>query len=561
MIKQDLTISPGGCSKENKLKAVIRVDASSKIGSGHVVRCLTLAEGLRQHGIEVLFVCRPHEGHLCDMIEERGFSLSRLSAPRTNKYLEDAPGHAAWLGSSWQEDAEETLEAINIFAENPAWLVVDHYALDQGWELFMRPKVGRILVIDDLADRLHDCDVLVDQCLVDAMGSRYAGKVPLNCRTLLGPMYALLQPIYAELHDRIPPREGPIQRILIYFGGTDADNLTGRVLGAFLSLNRSDINVDVVLSRFSPHAGAINRQVDGHDNVFLHHGMASLAPLIAKADLSIGACGTTTWERLCLGLPSLVITMANNQRGIAEELNRQSLIEWLGHGKAVSESMIGQAISTHIQRGQDGDWSRRCQAVLDGGGLMRVCAAMLVNVMTLLSVRHARLSDEAVLLDWANDVNTRRNAFSQDLISTGTHRVWFWNRLRNFDVVQIYIVEIANGVPIGQVRFERSDANWEIHFVLAPIFRGIGIGRMFLEAALIKFWDFMPDMVIFGLVKEQNYPSRKIFEALGFEKCSNSNGIIRYERRFTLVRKKANRDLADMASPFSATRDAFSLDL
>ena len=141
-------------------------------------------------------------------------------------------------------------------SKKPDWLIVDHYAIDRRWEAKLCAVVHHIMVVDDLADRPHDCTLLLDQNSVAAMDTRYADKVSSKCGMLLGPEYALLQPIYAELHDRIPPREGPIRRICVSFGGADTSNLTGRTLSALLRLERRDIEVDVVVSH-NPHAAAI----------------------------------------------------------------------------------------------------------------------------------------------------------------------------------------------------------------------------------------------------------------------------------------------------------------
>ncbi len=222
---------------------VFRTDASHTIGTGHTIRCLTLAKALRESGAQILFICREHEGDLCNHIEEQGFAVHHLSSPREDFISEYAPAHAAWLGATWQEDADATVAAITSLQIKPDWLIVDHYGIDQRWEDVLRPLVDRIMVIDDLADRHHDCDLLLDQNLILDMESRYGDLVPDDCTLLLGPDYALLQPIYAELHDRIPPREGSIRRILISFGGADSNNLTGRALEAFISLNRPDIEV------------------------------------------------------------------------------------------------------------------------------------------------------------------------------------------------------------------------------------------------------------------------------------------------------------------------------
>lgn len=299
------------------LQIVFRTDASLDIGTVHVMRCLSLAQALARDNVEVLFICRVHDGHLCDLIEGQGFVVCRLPAPTDYFTPEPSPSHAAWLGATWQDDADQTCPVIKSLSIMPAWLVVDHYALDSRWENLLRPLVEHIFVIDDLADRAHDCDLLLDQNFFADLRARYTGKVPEDCHLLLGPEYALLQPMYAELQDHIFPRRGPIQRILIFFGGVDHDNLTGRALAAFLSLKRHDIDVNVVIPRNSPYVSEIRDLVAGCTNVHLHGNLPTLAPLIASAELAIGAAGITTWERLCLGLPALVVTLAENQREVA----------------------------------------------------------------------------------------------------------------------------------------------------------------------------------------------------------------------------------------------------
>ncbi|MGH8548834.1 MAG: UDP-2,4-diacetamido-2,4,6-trideoxy-beta-L-altropyranose hydrolase [Methylococcales bacterium] len=515
------------------MKIAFRVDASVRIGTGHIMRCIALANALREHGAAVFFVCREHEGHLFDLLEERGFAVSRLPAPKVGTQTEDTPAHATWLGASWQEDAEQTSGAIEAAGAKPDWLVVDHYALGSRWESALRTSVERIMVIDDLADRVHDCDLLLDQNLVAQMHTRYAGKVPPVCGMLLGPECALLQPIYAELHDRTPPRKGPIRRIFIFFGGADSDNLTGRTLAAFLHLNLPDIEVDVVITASSPHAEVIRRQVVGHGNIHLHSDLPTLALLMIKADLALGAGGATSWERLCLGLPSLVVTLSENQRLIADELSRRDLIRWLGHQDMVDQTAIAQVLGELIQQGLDEGWSRRCLAAVDGNGIKRVCSALTVTATTPLRVRYAKLEDEALLLAWANDPVTRRNGFSPENIPAATHRIWFRDRLQNQDGCRLYIVETTEGVALGQVRFERHGEAWEVHYAFAPVFRARGLGRPLLEAALLKLRAEKSCASVFGRVKDDNHSSRKIFESLGFEVQPNAaRGVTVYRRAY-----------------------------
>ncbi|HOI12515.1 MAG TPA: UDP-2,4-diacetamido-2,4,6-trideoxy-beta-L-altropyranose hydrolase [Methanoculleus sp.] len=511
------------------LQIVFRVDASPTIGTGHVMRCLTLAGALAQKGVEVSFICREHNGHLCDLIEARGFRVHRLPAPDSGFEADTTPPHAAWLGATWQEDADQTGAVIETLGVKPDWLVVDHYALDSRWERALRPFIGRIFVIDDLADRTHECDLLLDQNLVSDMQTRYTNRVPADCGLLLGPEYALLQPIYAELHDRIPPRDGPVRRILITFGGADRDNLTGRVLVAFLRLDRPDIDVDVVISDSSPYASEIRAQAAVHANIHLYSNLPTLAPLMARADLAIGAAGTTSWERLCLGLPALVVTLAENQKPVADGLHRQGLVYWLGHYDEVLERNIVQALAELIEEGINEEWSLRCRSAVDGRGVDRVGVVLTITAETPLLVRHTRLSDEALLLAWANDLQTRKNSFSPEPIPAESHHRWFRNRLRDLDGCHLYVVETQEGIPMGQVRFERQEPAWVISYSLAPQFRKRGLGRPLLKAALSKMRSEYPGALVLGRVKPDNLPSRKIFESLDFEARSDGEGIA-YQR-------------------------------
>lgn len=514
------------------MNVVIRVDASLSIGHGHVKRALALASALREKGAAVVFVSREHPGNLCDIIKESAFFVSRLPPAGVESSDGNSPSAATGLGSSWEEDAELTRAAIAQRRAKPDWLVVDHYGIDHRWETALRQSAVRIMVIDDLADRPHDCDLLLDQNLVADLQTRYSGKVPAGCGLLLGPQYALLESVYTELHDRVSPRDGPIRRILISFGGADGDNLTGRSFSAFLSLDRSDIDVDVAISANSRHAAAIQKLAAAHSNIHVHVGVPTLAPLIAKADLAIGAAGTTSWERLCLGVPSLVVTIAANQQPAAAELNRSGLICWLGHKDEASEPALAAALEALIDNGLDGSWSRRCLEAVDGRGTDRVCAALTVSATTPLRPRPATADDEDLLLAWANDPANRRNAFSPEPIPAPTHHAWYRDRLRDAERCRLYIVETSDGIPLGMVRFERHDRAWEVHYSIAQPFRGRGLGRRLLEAALLDLSAEMPGASVFGQVKDTNHASRKVFESLGFKTTPQAReGVVVYQRQ------------------------------
>jgi len=473
---------------------VFRTDASLAIGHGHVMRCLTLAEGLSNRGVVVSFICRELEGHLCDLIAERGFIVSRLAGTKSALETGEAPNHAAWLCASWQDDAKETCAAIEVLGVKPEWLVVDHYAIDARWEDALCKSVARIMVIDDLADRSHKCDLLLDQNLVANMDTRYAGKVPAGCVQLLGPNYALLQPLYAELHDRVPPRSGQVKNIFVFFSGAaDNGNLTGRTVNAFLKLNRLDVKLNVVVAAAGTHTAEIRRKVAGHSNIRLHSGLPSLALLMVKADLAIGAAGTTSWERLCLGLPTVVITMASNQLDIADELNRRSLVRWIGDQDNLDECSIGQVLEEFLKQGLNEEWSFRCLDSVDGRGCSRVSSILTAIAADSLVIRHARLDDEPVLQQWPY-------TFPMALVTLEQRRNWFCSRLRDVESCFLYVAQTDAGVLVGQVRFEYEQGQWKCDFSLAPQFHCHGIEDAVLDAALLALRKDQPGALAFGSV-------------------------------------------------------------
>lgn len=502
-------------------RVVIRADASHHIGHGHVMRCLTLATELRARGAEVVFRSREHPGHLCDAVAERGFAVQRVPLERAQPPESDA----AWLGASSEEDAAATLAAM---PGDVDWVIADHYAIGAEWERAVAAGTRRLMVIDDLANRPHECDLLLDQNYVAERESRYDGLLPARCVRLLGPAYAMLHPEYARLHDRMAPRSGRIATVLIAFGGADAPNVTGRALEAVLSADGSVV-ADVVLSGQSPHAAGIRDRYSHESRVLVHEAVPSLASLMARADLAIGAAGTTSWERLCLGLPSLLVTLADNQRPIARALDAEGLARWLGDSEDLDDDRLSAQIRAAVAAGVDEEWSRACLAIVDGRGVQRVATVLLAARSDHVTVRHAVLRDEDLLLAWANDPLTRRNAFSSATIAPSSHRVWFWRRMRDVDNVFLYIAELA-GEPIGSVRFERLREAWEIHYSVSPLFRGRGLGAVMLAAALQRFRCDEPDGALVGHVKSENAASRRIFETLGFTSSVARDGVIAFTR-------------------------------
>lgn len=322
-------------------KILIRTDSSVQIGTGHIMRCLTLADELRGHGAEAVFVCREFDGNLCGYIEEKGYIVHRLPVSNEREHnIEGNLKHAAWLGVDWQTDAGQIEEIIKDLDTPPDWLVVDHYALDEKWEGYLRPYCKKIMVIDDLADRAHDCDLLLNQNFYENLESRYNGLVPPSCKKLFGPKYALLRPEFREARKNLRKRDGHVRRIMIFFGGSDPSNETAKALEAIRMLNKTDIAVDVVVGSANPNKDKINELCTAMTNVIYHCQVSNMAQLMVDADLFIGGGGSTTWERCCLGLPGLIMSTARNQDAIAVGCDQAGIGIHINKSKNINPNQI-----------------------------------------------------------------------------------------------------------------------------------------------------------------------------------------------------------------------------
>ena len=364
-----------GLDQNQKISICIRTDASLQIGTGHVMRCLTLADALREQGAECQFVCREHEGHLMDHIRFRGYAAHALPKPDANCSFGSDLTHASWLGVDWQTDVFQMRQAL--CREVLDWLIVDHYALDHRWESALRPFCKFIMAIDDLADRLHDCDLLLDQNYGSA-SDRYRSLVPSDCTQFHGPEYALLKPVYAERRAQLPARDGQVRRVLIYFGGcADATNLLRLAVQAFQAQELVHIELDIVVGASYERQSSLEELVAQRGKATIHRQLPDLADLMAKVDLAIGAGGATTWERCCMGLPSIVISIAENQRPACEALSADKLIDYLGQVDQVTSDLIRDRVLS-LPKKPDllRDLSERGMKLVDGDGVSKVTKIM-----------------------------------------------------------------------------------------------------------------------------------------------------------------------------------------
>lgn len=352
------------------MKIVVRADASYRFGSGHVVRCLTLAEELRRNNAAVEFVCREHEGNLTNLINSKGFKVHHLPS-LSGVHIKES-NYASWMGVTNQKDAEQTLKAFA--AARPDWIIVDHYGIDYKWETIIRPNVEKIMVIDDLANRRHDCDVILDQNFYFQDENPYEKLVPNSCKVLLGPQYALLKPEYALYRQKVNRGHSTaINRILVFFGGSDSRNMTSLTLKTLSRPEFVNISVDVVVGINNQNIPEILQLSQKRANTnLITKPLEHLAELMASADLSVGGGGTTTWERICLGLPTIVIALSDNQLSMARKLSKMNYITFLGHAKDISVKNLYLELLNIVK---NKDNKNRCEmaiSICDGLGAIKV---------------------------------------------------------------------------------------------------------------------------------------------------------------------------------------------
>ena len=496
------------------MKVVFRVDASNRMGTGHLIRCLTLAEALRDRGAETRFICRAHSGNLIGMLQRQAMPVIGLpaSAQLSNVYSED---YAAWLGVTQIEDAEQSIEALQ--GDHVDVLIVDHYSLDIDWEQRLRPHTDKIMVIDDLVNRRHDCDLLLNQNYSAEREDRSRGLVPEICRLLLGPSYALLRQEYAAYRRVLRQRDGLVHRVLVFFGGPDPYNTTGLALEALSAPEFRHLEVDVVIGGTNPHRVAIEKQISMRPRTKLYGPRPHLADLMAQADLAIGAGGATTWERMCFGLPSLVISLSENQRPACEALAQEGLIYYLGEFSEVQASDLGCALKECIEnREHQLACSIRNQLLADGLGTLRLAEVLDPTPTAQLRLRLACHDDMNLYFNWANDHEVRRQAIHSEPISWARHQEWFTNKLAD---AQSHLFTLMTGsLPVGQIRFDQEGDEARIDYSLDALVRGRGWATRLVAMGAAYLRQSAP-ITLRAKVKAGNYVSRSVFMRHGFKQA------------------------------------------
>lgn len=368
------------------MRVAIRTDASLQIGTGHVMRCLTLADALAARGADCQFICRALEGNLIEFIRGKGYVTHALPIAYDVNAGSTAPGpeastpelaHNRWLGATQTQDAEAC--APILAAQGPDWLIVDHYALDARWERAMVPHYHKLMVIDDLADRPHACNLLLDQTY-GRDAADYRPLVPADCHLLCGSQYGLLRPEFAALRpNSLQRRAQPALRaLLITMGGVDKDNATGQVLQALRTCPLpADCRITVVMGATAPWLEDVRTQAQDMPwptRVFV--GVSDMAQRMADSDLALGAAGATSWERCCLGLPTIMFVLAENQRKVGQGLERSGAAKLINLGQSATTQLRELLVPLINDPAQLLHISECAASIVDGSGVNAVMRQM-----------------------------------------------------------------------------------------------------------------------------------------------------------------------------------------
>ncbi|WP_397449097.1 UDP-2,4-diacetamido-2,4,6-trideoxy-beta-L-altropyranose hydrolase [Pseudomonas sp. NA-150] len=484
------------------MRVLIRADASHAIGSGHIARCLTLATVLRDGGAEVAFACRELPGHLLDRLAAQGWRTYRLTA--------EAIGAEVDIEAAlpWQADIDGL--QLQLAGARFDWVIVDHYGLDHRWQTAARQWAPRIAAIDDLANRRHAVDLLLDQNF-SGTPSAYAPWIDAECRGLFGPRFAMIRDEFKREPIAIRPHA---RRLLVNFGGFDAAGETWKAMQALEGID--GLEVDFIAGTGNPEWQRMQAMAQGRADWRLQTHTEQFAELMAQADLFIGAGGGTSWERAALGLPTISIAVAGNQQANGECMAAVGAHLYLGPREMVTVESLRQAISVLVaNQGLRQSFAERSRSLVDGLGVKRVAAALAGEFMQL---RAASMDDARLLFDGRTAEAVRRWSVQAQTIDWSSHLIWLASTLANPQRL-LLVAEALDG-PIGVLRYDLDGARAEVSIYLFEGRFGLGWGRALLnsgEGFIQRHWPQL--QAIDAQVLPANQASINLFRDAGYEQA------------------------------------------
>lgn len=500
------------------MRVVFRVDASVEIGTGHVMRCLSLANVIKETGLMVEFICRSHKGNLINMIRSKGFIVHELKLSEEYK-VDTKLEESHLLGTTQKKDSDECIKIIKLKKTN--WLFVDHYAIDEDWHSKLKPFSEKLIVIDDLADRKYQCDILLDQTFGRTQED-YLKLTPKGCKLLMGSKYALLRPEFAKWRRySLGFRKKPnLRQLLINMGGIDVDNITGKVIKELnICKLPKNINIVIIMGKFAPHLRAV--QILANTMPYkteVKVDIKNMAEIMANSDLAIGAAGSTTWERCCLGLPTIQLTIAKNQVFLAKKLvdyNAVKLVnkvneinhlledsyEWMENLSIVSSRVCdGMGANKVLNNISD------CKVTFDDFGEVQLC-----------NYTNLDLNDKNIVLNMRNHIQIRKWMYNQEKISKSDH-FGFIEALQN-DITRRYFLVKQKSEIIGSINFSEIGINCSVNFGIYtnPFLQLHGAGRLLEKTATDYAFNKLNVNKLKLEVFSDNYRAIDFYNKCGFK--------------------------------------------
>jgi UDP-2,4-diacetamido-2,4,6-trideoxy-beta-L-altropyranose hydrolase len=520
----------------------IRADANSRIGTGHIMRCIALGQAwkdaveraergnlnsefssLSSSGLipqvssfsSVVFICAEIPDALADRIHSEGFDLIRINVE---------PGSS--------DDLKQTQAFISGLIPHPSsfppWFILDGYHFNLDYQHGVRAAGRKLLLIDD-CNHLpkYECDILLNQN-INAMDLDY--HTNSDAKKLLGTQYALLrrefkrgtgfQPVQRDSNGEVGRKFPDIaKKILVTLGGADPDNVTLKVIQALNQVDIPDMQVKVVVGSANPHIASLETVLQHSTSNIQLINSADMAELIAWADLAVSAAGSTCWELCCLGVPFITLVLAENQRGLASGLHAQKIAFCAGERPSVDQitgavNALAEDRENRIQRSEAG----RIQ--VDGFGVVRaLCHPAADTGLDVLAgrlfLRPAAETDMELFLTWANDPTVRVNCYNPDPIALDNHKKWFSAKLASEDTLML-VLEVC-GMPAGQIRYDRTGDVADIGFSIDRRFRGLGLGQRIIEASITRAFEKLNVSMLRAEVFQSNSASQSAFVKTGFE--------------------------------------------
>jgi UDP-2,4-diacetamido-2,4,6-trideoxy-beta-L-altropyranose hydrolase len=362
---------------------VIRADANANIGVGHAMRCLALAEWLADMDIIPVLITK----HKNELIESKLLALGggillldeSLCIPDV-KYK-----HSSWLKGTEEDDAKVSVDAIDKLTQHkyghaPLFIMVDHYSLGAPWEIILQ-KIAQILVVDDLSDRAHNCNWLIDQTYGKTVDD-YCKLTPAKTKLLIGPEYGLLRKEFsAAVKSLTRGYKNSDIKVLISLGGVDKNNDTSKIL-TYLSQYKTfdELSITIVTGNANPNLKKLAAFILEFSNVNLLVDVNNMAFLMNTHDLCIGAAGSTSWERCAMALPTLTVILADNQQTIADNMAAVNAIINLGLVEDLTENkLLSQFEQVCKNKSLYRLLSRNSYDLCDGLGCSRIIKEVMHN--------------------------------------------------------------------------------------------------------------------------------------------------------------------------------------